>query len=135
MLPQVAVNPVSHENPLPSVMATPGNARKPSFRSLAEAVSFIEIRLQDGDLAGLFGACNQVRQSDHMCSVVFESLQEIHTEVGLRSLCLECSPPAAFPPDAETFKLGGHGKELGHIHIDFCKVGARWQLEEIWMCR
>jgi len=98
-------------------------------------LSFIETRLQEGDLAGLFGACFQDRESNFMRSVVFKRLQEIHAEVGLRSLYLERSPPVAFPPDAETFQLGGHGRELGHIHIDFRKAGDRWQLEAVWMCR
>jgi len=84
-------------------------------------------------LAKLYVAASEV--SEYMRGVVFKSLQEIHAEVGLRSFYLERSPPMAFPPDAQTFKLGGHDEELGHIHIDFRKAGDRWQLEAVWMCR
>jgi len=40
-----------------------------------------------------------------------------------------------FPADASVFKLGGHARELGHIHIDVKKTGGVWQLSGIWMCR
>jgi hypothetical protein len=109
--------------------------RKPSFRSLDEALAFIEKRLEDDELDGLFGACREDRESDYMRGLILEHPRQINAEVGLRALYLDCSRPMAFPQDAEAFKLGGHNKELGHIHIDFRKVGARWQLEAIWKCR
>lgn len=40
-----------------------------------------------------------------------------------------------FPRDAVAFKLGGHGAELGHVHVDFMKIDERWVLKEIWLCR
>ena len=116
-------------------MVSQKRTRKPSSRSLDKALSFIEKCLDDNNLNGLFDACREDRESDYMRPVVLEHLQQIQADVGLRSLYLDCSPPVAFPQDAETFKLGGHNMELGHIHIDFCKVRSRWQLEAIWMCR
>jgi hypothetical protein len=40
-----------------------------------------------------------------------------------------------FPAGKDTFKLGGHDKELGHIHIDFIRDGDSWKLKDIWQCR
>lgn len=40
-----------------------------------------------------------------------------------------------FPVEKEAFKLGGHGGELGHVHIDFLRIDAAWLLKEIWICR
>ena len=42
-----------------------------------------------------------------------------------------------FPSGSDdTFELGGHEKELGHIHIDFKKQSSGlWKLDNIWMCR
>lgn len=41
----------------------------------------------------------------------------------------------SFPKNAETLKLGGHDKELGHVHIDFLKIQNEWVLKDIWSCR
>jgi hypothetical protein len=40
-----------------------------------------------------------------------------------------------FPIGGQEFKLGGHGRELGHIHIDFIKGLAGWEIQRVWMCR
>jgi hypothetical protein len=41
----------------------------------------------------------------------------------------------SFPGEGDEFKLGGHDKELGHIHIDFVRNGDGWEINNIWMCR
>lgn len=109
--------------------------KQPLFKSLERALSFIESHLDNDNAAELFDACLESRASEFLRPLIFERLREIHTEIGLRTLYLDCSPPLSFPADAETFKLGGHDRELGHIHIDFKKVKSKWQLEAIWMCR
>lgn len=40
-----------------------------------------------------------------------------------------------FPEVGDSYKLGGHDKELGHIHIDFEKHRGMWELSKIWECR
>ena len=40
-----------------------------------------------------------------------------------------------FPKQGETFKLGGHEKELGHTHIDFTRTKEGWVLSGIYQCR
>ena len=41
-----------------------------------------------------------------------------------------------FPSDADTFKLGGHRKELGHLHVDWQRQSnGEWSIENVWMCR
>jgi hypothetical protein len=48
---------------------------------------------------------------------------------------LELYAEKEFPQDSWEFKLAGHGKELGHIHIDFVKSKAGWEIQKVWMCR
>ena len=41
-----------------------------------------------------------------------------------------------FPTEPGTFTLGGHDRELGHVHVEFrSDDGARWRLGKLWMCR
>jgi hypothetical protein len=40
-----------------------------------------------------------------------------------------------FPARGDTFKLGGHASELGHLHVDFVRVEGGWRLRDIWNCR
>jgi|GEM_PF-3544844 len=37
---------------------------------------------------------------------------------------------------ADSWTLGGHGQEFGHIHLDFVKqLDGKWYLKRIWECR
>ena len=103
--------------------------RKPAFVSLREAVTFISSCLERADRATLARAC--LDDGGSLASAVFTQLQQAHKEVpfGTRYEKRE------FPADAETFTLGGHGSELGHIHIDFVKRSGKWRISRIWMCR
>jgi len=103
--------------------------RQPAFLSLKEAVTFISSCLERGDLATLAGAC--LEGSGTLTPAVFAQLQKIHKEIPLGTRYEK----REFPADAESFKLGGHMSELGHIHIDFVKRSGKWCLSRIWMCR
>ena len=111
------------------------NSKQPFFESLESALSFLEAHLENDNAHELFDACVEGRASESLRPVIFERLKKIQAEIGLRKLYLDRSPPCSFPANADSFKLGGHNKELGHIHIDFKKVNSNWQLNAIWMCR
>ena len=108
---------------------------KPTFETLVDALSFIERCLSNGEQDRLFGACVESCASNSLCPDIFEELLTVHVKRRLRSLYLDRSPPIEFPPDSDNFKLGGHQSELGHIHIDFQRLGSSWRLNKIWMCR
>mgnify|MGYP006969416187 CR=1 FL=1 len=97
------------------------------FQHLAEAVQFVADVLVEDDRDKLALAVRQQLPSDW----VLERLRERHEMTPLPRLYADWD----FPPDDETFKLGGHDKELGHIHIEFVKSDAGWEIEKIWMCR
>ncbi|MCP3922817.1 MAG: hypothetical protein GY714_09555 [Desulfobacterales bacterium] len=40
-----------------------------------------------------------------------------------------------FPKDKIIYKVGGHGKQYGNVHIVFEKYGDGWGLKDIWHCR
>ena len=101
----------------------------PSFITLKQAVTFISTCLDMDDYEKLANACT--KQDDKPSNQILKSLKAKHLE---RSL-LERYASFEFPEKERTFKLGGHSKELGHIHIDFVKNDNQWFLLKIWMCR
>lgn len=100
----------------------------PAFIELSAAIDFIAGTLESGDHRTLADAC-LTEGPDSLRAI--ELLARFHAEKGLRSLYAG----KAFPPKETRFKLGGHGRELGHLHIDFVRTGFSWQLANIWQCR
>ena len=111
-----------------------GAGSERSFSSVQEAVSFIVGCLENDDYNALCAACvgREGRPSSFSQNRgVFINLKGLHARVPLSQLYAG----ATFPGDGDTFKLGGHGKELGHIHIDFVRTSGGWKLADIWGCR
>ena len=98
-----------------------------AFSNLAEAVLFLAEVIEQRDYDTLAQACHEELPPQW----VLERLREQHAAAPLPELYADWS----FPRDARQFKLGGHGKELGHIHIDFVKSKAGWEIQQLWMCR
>ncbi len=106
----------------------------PSFATVPEAVEFIAECLDNDDHNSLSTACvggdrPQVYLTTHRRA--FDMLRAAHGRTPLQSLYAT----RAFPKDQNTFKLGGHMSEIGHIHIDFVKIDGNWHLQDIWDCR
>ena len=97
-----------------------------TFKDLTGAVSFIATSLDKSDLKTLADACSQVPK-EH----VLKQLGALHRAKSLPKLYVG----RKFPANGDTFKLGGHAKELGHIHIDFTRQDGAWRLKAIWLCR
>jgi len=102
------------------------SAETGSYTKLPHAVAAIAACLDKGDYKTLAAACSR-KPNEH----VLRQLGEVHKKTPLPTLYAD----RTFPANAERFKLGGHAKELGHIHIDFSKTGGAWRIESIWMCR
>lgn len=98
-----------------------------SFSSLAEAARFLAGVISQRDYDALALACHEQLPEEW----VLERLREQHESTPLPELYAD----REFPQDAREFKLGGHAKELGHIHIDFVKSKAGWEIQKVWMCR
>jgi hypothetical protein len=109
------------------------------FQSLAEAVNFIAECTASSSTIELFNqtveAEKQVEQyverHEHFARWTFPPLRRQYEIMDFRIRYKDW----AFPADAEKFKLGGHDKELGHMHIDFIKRDKGWVIEDIWQCR
>jgi hypothetical protein len=113
---------------------------RPTFATLPAALEFLARALEASDLARLAGACaplppgnddpklDRLREQSRRWAL--ERLAELHREVDLR-----IRYAGREFPDAREFKLGGHAKELGHLHIDFERDAAGWRLKDIWICR
>ena len=105
-----------------------------AFMSLKDAVAFIVECLDTDDYGSLARACvGRAKRPPLLLSSpgAFEVLKKRHRATSL----VELYSGADFPQGDEWFKLGGHDKELGHIHIDFRKDRRGWFLEDIYMCR
>jgi hypothetical protein len=98
-----------------------------AFSNLAEAVHFLARVVSQKDYEELALACHEKLPQEW----ILERLQEVHESTPLPKLYTGWE----FPVDSRQFKLGGHAKELGHIHIDFVKLNAGWEIQKIWMCR
>ena len=99
-----------------------------TFSDLAEAVRFLAGVLETGlDRGSLAEACREPLPPEW----VLDRLREQAAVTPLVRLYAGWE----FPPAAREFKLGGHASELGHIHIDFVRSDAGWQIQRIWMCR
>jgi hypothetical protein len=98
-----------------------------AFSNLAEAVMFLTQVISEGDYDTLAQSC----RAELPKAWVLERLRERHESTPLPELYAG----REFPQDVQQFKLGGHEKELGHIHIDFMKSKDGWVIQEIWMCR
>ena len=98
-----------------------------TFSELADAVRFLAEALEAGDDATLADACHEALPDKW----IMDRLREQAAETPLVGLYAG----RTFPRDGTRFKLGGHAKELGHIHIDFVRPKAGWEIERIWMCR
>ena len=113
-----------------------------SFSQLQDAVAFLAVRLDEGDADAIADQCTDAAQ-DSAAGVNglparrtyrLAAIGELRRQHGLRSL-RSTYEHREFPVDADVFKLGGHGAELGHVHVDFARTGESWRLKEIWICR
>jgi hypothetical protein len=110
-----------------------------TFGQLSEAVEFLAARLDVGDLDGIADECSAaaIDSADGVPSRrpsrlgAIDELGRQHRSRDIRRLY----EGRQFPDDLLQFKLGGHGAELGHVHVDFARAGESWVLKEIWICR
>jgi len=99
-----------------------------TFSNLHQAVCFIAATVASGDNGSLAEACREALPPDW----ILARLREQNTATPLVGLYAGLE----FPQGAHDFKLGGHDRELGHIHIDFVRSGdGCWMIQRIWMCR
>lgn len=94
---------------------------------LASLLDALGALLEQDDLEGLRRRCAEGAEAG-----AFAWLRERHTAASLRALYAGRRLPGR--PGA--FKLGGHDRELGHVHVDLASAdGERWWLHRVWMCR
>jgi len=105
-------------------------ATQPHFPSLKTALIWLDLQLDAEDFESIRSTLRNPRPLDSQ-SGILRSLISARGSTPLAILFKDRS----FPADKDRFKLGGHDKELGHIHIDFIKVDGLWFLDSIWMCR
>ena len=102
----------------------------PSFSKVEDAVAFISQCVQTNDSERLFNSCLAPGEKSSFIHIV-ERLKALNEETILSKLYAHKS----FPWFGSRFKLGGHGFEWGHIHIDFVRKDGAWYLNNIWQCR
>ena len=108
------------------------------FCSLSEAVVFIAECIGNNSASELMAQLAHVGRPTTMIDYpayfaqrIFPQLKQRHQEIDFRVRYKDQS----FSVDDVRFKLGGHMKELGYIHIDFMKTDQGWVLDDIWECR
>lgn len=101
----------------------------PSFASLQDAVNFLVSCVDTQDHDALSAA--SLRAANVDARLLLAALKARHERTPLTQLYAG----REFPQDANHLKLGGHDRELGHVHVDFVKKGKAWYLDGVWMCR
>lgn len=107
------------------------------FNSLESAITFIAECVESNSAAALFDQTVSAKgqqlfkEADYFVASTFPSLKKQFQALDFRTRYKGLS----FPENETMFKLGGHNKELGHIHIDFLKISDNWVIEKIWQCR
>ena len=109
------------------------------FHSLESAIDFISECVESNSAIALFNQTmsseNQkadlLKETDHFIKYTFPQLQRQFQIMDFRIRYKNNS----FPENEKFFEVGGHDKELGHIHIDFLKLEDSWIIKEIWQCR
>lgn len=109
------------------------------FQSLVSAINFISECVETTSAVILFNQTmaseirkgNSSKEADYFIKYTFPQLQRQFEIMDFRIRYKNHS----FPESENTFTVGGHDKELGHIHIDFLKHGDNWIIKEIWQCR
>jgi len=127
-----------------SILLTTGCVSAPSghcktdtvfFSSVPDALGFIASCVEQNDTNRLTAACVGGRRKPAIYlaenPAVFNMLAAFHKANDLR----EFYGDETFPQKDRVFKLGGHGKQFHHIHIDFVKKGRSWYLADIWNCK
>ncbi len=131
--PHHRIDPPATTTPHPEITSDDVPEHGTFFSSLEDAVRFIGECLESDDQDRLSAACSgNGTGGDPLTSLAYNWLRERHTASSLAELYGERS----FPRSPGTFKLGGHDRELGHVHVDFASAdGTQWWLGAIWMCR
>jgi hypothetical protein len=114
-----------------------------AFQQLGDAVEFLADNLEKHNYEAIANHCiAPLRDDDEYVSAglpsardyrltAIKALSDHHAEHSLRVHYERWE----FPADRHEFKLGGHGEEFGHIHVDFEMTPAGWCLKEVWVCR
>lgn len=103
-----------------------------SFANLQEAIKLITEALENNDHNGLKKVCvGKNGKPANFPDYTFKNLKKLNKKKSL----VEIYKDKIFPKGKKNFKLGGHMKELGCIHIDFIKKDDKWYIQDIWTCR
>ena len=109
------------------------------FHSLESAIAFVSECVETDAAVALFNQTMSAKsqekkffkEPDYFVEATFPLLKKQFQVMDFRIRYKGHS----FPENGKTFKLGGHDKELGHMHIDFLKIGDDWVIDKIWQCR
>jgi hypothetical protein len=108
------------------------SGEKPSFIKLNDAIQFISGTLGNNNYDKLKESCVGKEGKSAGCpKYTFENLKKINE----KNPILKTYEKIEFPEDKDNFKIGGHMKELGCIHIDFVKIQGKWFIQDLWTCR
>ena len=109
------------------------------FEKLADAIEFLAANLEAKDFEVIAARCvDSIHDDERAVLCPREARIRAIEELGRRHAALSLRWRyfwRRFPARAGEFKLGGHAKQLGHVHVDFVRSGPLWQLKEIWICR
>lgn len=111
-----------------------GASHPPTFGDLKEAVLFISDCASKQDVSRLSGAVANgygISTPEQRYGHLLDQLGRINQGTPLTQIY----DGREFPEGADTMTLGGHNKELGHIHILFRKQDEGWVLWDLGMCR
>ncbi len=113
-----------------------------SFNSFEEIVLFIADALERQDLDEVADSClpepndgdSKFPSGQSPRDYRLRALQALSRKL-TGSQFREIYRGVAFPRDARFFVIGGHDKELGHVHIHFERDDSGWRITRLFQCR
>lgn len=118
-----------------------GNARL-TFSRLADAIEFLASHLGSDAEQEMIADQFDIEPNDRLLLVgdrtprdyrldAIQALGDVHRARDLRDIYRGVE----FPVDRPELTLGGHAKELGHIHLKFRRIDGAWVFAKTFICR
>ena len=113
---------------------------RPTFATFAEALTFLVQACEAKRFDEIADACEENPDGPFVDELPSDREYRIRAAEALAkrhamSPLTELYAGREFPADQDRVLLGGHGRELGHLHVVFNSTSRGWQLRELFICR
>jgi hypothetical protein len=116
------------------------DVNRPTFTKLEQAIAFLTRAVEANAFEDIADACEHVDEPALASGLPSTRDYRLHAAKELGRQHTMHSLPVLyagkdFPAGKTEMRLGGHARELGHLHVVFESGQRGWQLKTLFMCR